>query len=49
MKVRSRITLGAAAVLTIAALAIAVLAGVFLLYSRPDFLMQMANQIWACF
>jgi hypothetical protein len=49
MKVRSRITLGAAAVLAIAALAIAVLAGVFLLYSRPDFLMQMANQIWACF
>ena len=29
--------------------AIAVLGGVFLLYTRPDFLVQMANQIWACF
>jgi len=26
-----------------------VLLGVFLMYTRPDFLMQMANQIWACF
>ena len=32
-----------------ASLAIAVLGGVFLLYTRPDFLVQMANQIWACF
>ena len=26
-----------------------VLLGVFLLYQRPDFLVQMSNQIWACF
>ena len=26
-----------------------VLVGVFLLYQRPDFLVQMSNQIWACF
>ena len=26
-----------------------VLLGVFLLYLRPDFLVQMSNQIWACF
>lgn len=25
------------------------LLGVFYLYSRPDFLMQLSNQIWACF
>ena len=25
------------------------LLGVFLLYQRPDFLVQMSNQIWACF
>lgn len=25
------------------------LLGVFYLYSRPDFLVQMSNQIWACF
>ena len=25
------------------------LLGVFYLYSRPDFLMQISNQIWACF
>lgn len=23
--------------------------GVLYLYSRPDFLVQMSNQIWACF
>jgi hypothetical protein len=27
----------------------AVLAGVFHLYTQPDFLFQMANQLWACF
>ena len=25
------------------------LLGVFHLYSRPDFLVQLSNQIWACF
>ena len=30
-------------------LAIAALAGVFALYTRPDFLLQLSNQIWACF
>ena len=24
------------------------LAAVFTLYTRPDFLMQLANQVWAC-
>lgn len=32
-----------------ASLAVGVLGGVFLLYTRPDFLVQMANQLWACF
>ena len=26
-----------------------VLMAVFLMYARPDFLLQMANQLWACF
>jgi hypothetical protein len=26
-----------------------VLFAVFFLYTQPDFLVQMANQIWACF
>ena len=30
-------------------LALAALAGVFVLYTRPAFLMQLSNQIWACF
>ena len=30
-------------------LALAALAGVFVLYTRPDFLVQLSNQIWACF
>ncbi len=30
-------------------LATVVLAGVFLMYTRPDFMVQMANQVWACF
>jgi uncharacterized membrane protein len=25
------------------------LAAVFALYSRPDFLVTLANQVWACF
>ena len=35
--------------LAVAALALAVLAGVFVLYTQPDFMVQMANQVWACF
>ncbi len=30
-------------------LAAAVLALVFALYARPDFMLQMANQLWSCF
>lgn len=26
-----------------------VLMGVFALYTRPDFLVTLANQVWACF
>lgn len=29
--------------------ATAILVGVFMLYTQPDFLVQMANQLWACF
>ncbi|MDM0042215.1 hypothetical protein QTH89_06310 [Variovorax sp. J22G21] len=29
--------------------AAAALGGVFALYTRPDFLVQMVDQIWACF
>jgi hypothetical protein len=35
--------------LLLAAVATVVLAGVFLLYTQPDFMVQMANQMWACF
>ncbi len=28
---------------------LAVLAGVFGLYRRPEFLVQLANQLWTCF
>lgn len=31
------------------ALAIIASLGVFALYTRPDFLFTLANQIWACF
>jgi hypothetical protein len=31
------------------ALASVVLTGVFFLYTQPDFMVQMANQVWACF
>jgi hypothetical protein len=31
------------------ALGLAVLGGVFSLYARPDFVFDMANQIWLCF
>jgi len=30
-------------------LAVAALLGVFFLYTRPEFMVQMANQMWACF
>lgn len=29
--------------------ALAAALGVFLLYTRPDFLVMVANQVWACF
>jgi hypothetical protein len=31
------------------ALAIAAPLGVFALYTRPDFLVMLADQLWACF
>ena len=30
-------------------LALALLAGVFLLYLQPDFMVTVAQQVWACF
>ncbi len=30
-------------------LALAALASVFALYAQPDFVVQLSNQIWACF
>lgn len=35
--------------LIIVSLASVILAGVFMLYTRPEFLVQLSNQIWACF
>jgi hypothetical protein len=35
--------------LALYALAIAATLGVFALYLRPDFLLTLADQIWACF
>jgi hypothetical protein len=31
------------------AAALVALLGVFALYTRPDFLLTLANQVWACF
>ncbi len=31
------------------ALAVAASLAVFLAYTRPEFMVEMANQIWACF
>jgi hypothetical protein len=31
------------------ALALALLLGVFALYLQPDFMVQLAQQLWACF
>jgi len=33
----------------LAMLAVLVLLGVFSLYTRPEFLLTLANQVWACF
>ncbi len=33
----------------VGALVLAMLVGVFYLYTQPDFLVQMSNQLWACF
>ncbi|MDZ7921243.1 hypothetical protein [Rhodoferax sp.] len=41
MTLRSRLLLWSAAT--------AVLLAVFYLYTQPDFLVQLANQVWACF
>ncbi len=41
--------MNAARRLGLAALATAALLAVFALYTRPDFLLQLADQIWACF
>jgi hypothetical protein len=30
-------------------LALTALGGVFLMYTRPDFMVDMANQLWSCF
>jgi len=35
--------------IALAALTATVLAGVFMLYAQPDFMVQMANQLWSCF
>ncbi len=35
--------------LALGAVIVASLVGVFYLYSRPDFLVLLANQVWACF
>jgi hypothetical protein len=35
--------------LLIYAAALAVLLGVFALYTRPDFLVNLSNQLWSCF
>lgn len=31
------------------ALVLVALAAVFLMYTRPDFMVDMANQLWSCF
>ena len=35
--------------IVIYAAALAVLLGVFALYTRPEFLMNLADQLWSCF
>jgi hypothetical protein len=34
---------------TVLGFALAAVAGIFALYGRPDFLVMLANQFWACF
>lgn len=34
---------------TVLGVALAAIAGIFALYGRPDFLVMLANQVWACF
>jgi hypothetical protein len=41
MRLTARLALGAAAMLA--------LMGAFYLYTQPDFLVQLANQVWTCF
>lgn len=41
MKRRSRIVM--------TAVALCALGGVFYLYTQPNFIVQLANQVWACF
>lgn len=35
--------------ITLYALALATLLAVFGLYTRPEFMLRMANQVWSCF
>jgi len=35
--------------LGLAGLALLALAGVFLLYLQPDFIVHLSNQLWGCF
>ena len=35
--------------ISIWATALAALLGIFALYTQPDFLITLANQVWACF
>ncbi len=35
--------------LLVIAVAAGALAGVFMLYTQPHFMVQLANQVWACF
>jgi hypothetical protein len=46
MNTAKRPTLARAGLLAAAALACA---GVFALYTQPEFLVELANQLWACF
>lgn len=41
MSLRKKMLIGAAAFFALAA--------VFAMYTRPDFMVQMANQVWSCF
>ena len=45
----TRITVRLAAKLSLGLGLSAVLVGVFTLYTQPDFLVMLANQVWACF